>query len=681
MKKTIFILIGTLLTACSNEVTITPPNKTEEGVEKTTIELQAGISEGNNDVTSRVLENPDNNHANHVKFSDNTQLRLKIDGIWTGHDPLNVSHTTTGAISTIVESTDEKHRWIGFTVAERLYWDDYGTADPANASTGRERGLDVFGVAVDGIGTAPTVSSWTAMPWELPANQSAGWAEKDLLISNNVKYNATESLDNAYKFSQKGTGKLLEFTHAMSKITVNLTAGAGFPSSQFQNNLSVSLLQFNYTGTVNVQDGSYSASATTPTITPKLVSGGVGSTTASFDALVFPGNTITTTTTDYILQLNADGNIYKVNGTKLYAKMEELSHGYVIKPGVNYIINITVNKTDVDITATIKDWDEVGAANETPLINISDAYGYTGDNFGKAFDLYRSKTVDGNYKSGLTEGNKTEVSYTASPSAYTMTPQMYWPDHNTHYFFRGIWPKVGSEDNEHNQLGPTDAQMKENSVVVSNVQYKEGYYPSDLMIGIPRKNDGSYDETCEVDGHASATGICATEGKVRMNFKYAMSQVIVELSTSTGNDKVVFDGETKVEIVDCYTSGEIKLSDETSDFTGKSPEVYPMNNVASTDYDSYHDAIIPQSLQTEGGEPTLKFRITVKSGETLDKYETVLGIKDIQVQENGGDKKYITAWEGGKKYTYRLYITKTGVKVEATINNWINVTAGENVWF
>lgn len=680
MKKTLYILLGTLLTACSNEVTITPPQHTV-GAENNTIALLAGISEGNKDVTSRVLENPDVNHANHVKFSDNTQISIKVDGVWTGHYPEDVTHTTTGTVSTIVENTDDKHRWVDFTSAKRLYWDDYGTADPDNASTGRERGLDVFGVAVDGLETAPTVSSWTAMLWELPANQSAGWAGNDLLISNNVKYNATKSLDNAYKFSQKGTGKLLEFTHAMSKITVNLTAGAGFPSGQFQNNLSVSLLQFNNSGTVNVLDGSYVPTASTPTITPHLVSGGVGNATASFDALVFPGNNITNVATTHILQLNADGNIYYVNGTKLYNKMTELTHGYVIKPGVNYIINIIVKKTDIDITATIKNWDKMEASNETPLINITDAYGYEGTNFAKAFDLYRSKTVDGNYKSGLTEGNHTEVNYTASPSAYTMTPQMYWPDHNTHYFFRGIWPRVGSKDNEEHQLGPTDAQMKENSVVVSNVQYKEGYYPSDLMIGIPRKNDGSYDETCQVTGHSGSTGICATEGKVRMNFKYAMSQVVVELATSDGNDKVVFDDETKVEIVDCYANGEIKLSDESSDFTGKTRSDYSMHNKAADDYDSYHDAIIPQSLQTEGGEPTLKFRITVKSGETLDKYETVMGIKDIQVQENGGAKKYITAWEGGKKYTYSLYITKTGVKVEATINNWINVTAGENVWF
>lgn len=89
----------------------------------------------------------------------------------------------------------------------------------------------------------------------------------------------------------------------------------------------------------------------------------------------------------------------------------------------------------------------------------------------------------------------------------------------------------------------------------------------------------------------------------------------------------------------------------------------------------FHDAIIPQQL--EG----LKFRITVTDNDgKQDKYETVLGIKEIEVTPAGGSATYITSWEPGKHYVYNLYITKTGIKVTATIKDWITATGGTSIW-
>ena len=107
-----------------------------------------------------------------------------------------------------------------------------------------------------------------------------------------------------------------------------------------------------------------------------------------------------------------------------------------------------------------------------------------------------------------------------------------------------------------------------------------------------------------------------------------------------------------------------------------------MHNKAAGDYDSYLDAIIPQQLSNGEGDYTkdLKFRITIGDGDAKDIYETVLGIKNIQVTENG-TKKDITAWEPGKKYIYTLTITKSDIKVTATIKDWIDVIADSDVWF
>lgn len=705
MNKTKYILlvVAAILAACKNGLEPT----FSVGADDNAIVLAAGISDGGGGVVTRA-----GSEGAHVPFSNTTQMRLYVEGTWTGKTTPTITQytncTTSDPISELDNVSGAKndiHPLGSFT--PQLYWDDYGTADPDNA-TNRANGLAVFGVAVDGLGTLPselsgiTGDSWTSLLWSVKTD-GANVLQKDLVVSNNHGDNSAPTTS-GIKFTERTvpSKNILEYQHMMSKVTFVLTASNGFTDNKFTNTPDVVLTRNEYnqttedeycytSGTVNIKEASATGS-TLGTVTlqhKETTDAGV----VTKYALIYPGSNFGNNDADIIARINADGNIYYVTAKEIRTKMHSLnsSTDYKTESGKNYVLNITVNKTGIDVEATIKDWVDVTAANEAPVINISDAYGHDGTGFNRNFDLYRSTAVNGSYLTGITEGNHTVVNYVPEagsdpvvPAHYELVTQMYWPNHSTHYFFRGIWPLVDSKDGSSLQLGPTSSQVKANSIEVANVAYKQGYYPSDLMIGIPRKNDGSYDETCKVAGHdksAGANGICATEGKIRMNFQYAMSQVLVELKTSTGADKVIFDAETKVEIIGGYTQGEIKLSDESSDFTGKTVTDYFMHNIANDDYDSYRDAIIPQSLVDGSGNATLKFRITVKSGETYDKYETVLGIKDIQVQENGGEKKSITAWKPGKKYTYTLQITKSGVKVEATLKDWITVTADEPIWF
>lgn len=723
--KAIYIAGIALLASCSDDVTA--PTYTV-GEADNAIVLRAGISEGSTGVATRAGAEEHHTTPGHKTFTIGTKAALRIDGTWLGHAPVAISQTTTATIGDIAANTNGKHNDL--TMSPQRYWDDYGTADPNNMPTGkggnvsdgsdgRSKGLTIYGAAVNGVTTAPVIDGtsgkqWTALTWNVgdgssgTLDQTEGWSTVDLLTSNNVKVGGP---DGTYKFDERNDGKLLEFTHAMTKVTVELTAGAGFADAKFVNKPKVTLLDFNYTGTVNVEAKTSTATtATTTDIKAHLAevketsvaewseapATWASSHKAKYDALVFPGNSFTatiaaeephtpTSTTD-ILKIDADGNIYTVTAAQLVKAIVGSATGEqtgTLEQAKNYILKITVNKTGIDVTATIKDWVDVAAANEAPVINIDQAYGHTGTDFAKSFDFYRSSAVSGSYLTGITDGNHVVVNYVPEagsdpviPAHYELETPMYWPDHDTHYFFRGIWPVVNSTE------GPAEAKVKANSIEVENVAYQTGHYPSDLMIGIPRKENGDYDETCKVAGHAKssgANGICATEGKIRMNFQYAMSQVIVNLTTSTGDNKVVFDGNTKVEIIGGYTTGEIKLSDESSDFTGKTVTDYTMNREGGSNT-LYHDAIIPQSLQDGEGNATLKFRITVKTGETYDTYETVLGIKDIKVTENEVPKN-ITAWEPGKKYTYTLNITKTGISVTATLKDWITVTADEPIWF
>ncbi len=668
------------------------------GEEDNEIVLMAGVKDGGTSVTTRALD-PD--HTRHTPFETATKMALRINGTWLGHIPEDVSKSTTATITTN-KVKDDLHNEVKFSGTETCYWDDYGTADPANMSlkddsdieqhvgNGRDLGLTIHAACVEGEATAPAITSWTAQAWNVGTpsdgviDQKAGWSGVDLLTSNNV----TAIADGTYKFddwmkdlkeSTSTASNLLIFTHAMTKMTVELTAGLGFVGGKFVTNPTVTLLGFNYTGIVNVEGKSSTPTAATAKIAMHLNDGGAGKTTATYDALVFPGNTFGDGTD--ILTLTADGNTYFVTAAKLNEAIQaaitnKATTGYPgtnnsLLQGWNYKLKIIVNQTGIKVEATIVDWKEVQAEEEAPVINVDYAYGHVpGTKLEDGFTLYRSTTITGSY---IGTGDKADVSY--ADNKYTMAPQLYWPTHSIHYFFRGVWPIVDSKDADEAQIGPTAAQVKANAVDVANVAYQKGYYPSDLMIARPlNAAETATDEACKV--HSGTQGICATTGNIRMNFRYMMSQVKVELTSSAddADDHITFDANTKVEILGGYTDGAIKLSDCTVDFNGKTKADYPLHNIAATDYDSFHDAIIPQPL--EG----LKFRITTQNADgSTDTYEAV--IKDIKVKEGTADPALITAWTSGKAYTYTLKITKTAINVTATLTDWVTVEASDNTWF
>lgn len=731
MKRIPHILIcvlTVLVTACSEEVT---PTYTV-GEANNAITLRAGIS-----TQTHLTRAVEDNHTQHTNFEPGrAKAVLRMDGKLRTYkdgkpqtDKDGKPQTdwwrlrTTATMLEVVDVTDPKHNKVSMDPV--LYWDDFHTADPAN-SVGRNDGLEIYGASVNGyrnaggsIGTLPDETGvngnnltamlektfdWTALQWTLPLDQSAeSFTNCDLLTSNNV----TEGKDGTLKFDDvkgKSASNLLEFTHAMTCITVELTAGKGFPKNskgeaEFTQNPSVTLLGFPYVGIVDVINKTTTptkADFTTTTDDPyatgnieSFIRSGGTSHTVKLQALVFPGGSFDDDATN-VLKIMADGNEYLVTATKINDALATAGHA-TFQQGTNYVFKITVNKTGVDVTANIKEWDPIEAANEAPIINFDKCYGQDGTAFTDPFTLYRSTNkMEGPYTGG---SDHAVISYDDENSRYVMTPQLYWPDHKTHYFFRAIWPQVDSPKGPAADKITNTNSIEVNSIEVYNEAYKAGQYPSDLRIGMPRKADGTPDETCK-NGHG-VEGICATDapdgskhdddGKIHLNFRYAMSQVIVQLKTNeedvSSTNRVTFDKNTKVEILNGYTAGALMLGDGSSYFKGKTPATYTMSNDndAPKKYENYRDAIVPQALTNTSGD--LAFRITVSEdgGVTSDAYETVLGIKGIQVNE-GGVLKTINAWEPGKKYVYTLTITKTGVTVTATIADWDTVTADTPIW-
>lgn len=679
------------------------------GEENNEIILMAGVRNGGTTVTTRA--GVDGNHANHVAFSAQSKIALYIDGVWTGKEIPATYKATTGTI-TEVKVGDDKHNKVSFSVTEQRYWDDYGTADPEN-SAGRNKGLTIYAACVEGANDAPAVTVWTSLSWELSANQTSGWSAKDLLVSNNI----TEANDGTYKFDDwmgtTGTtpSNILEFTHAMTKMTVVLTAGKGFVDGKFATDPSVKLLGFNYTGSVNIINKESSAtSSSTTDIDMYLSEGGRSNQKATLTALVFPGNEFsasiaddadkTPTSSTDILELNADGNIYKVTAAQLVKAINSAGTiGTVngtLEQGKNYILNITVNKTEIEVTATIKAWEDVDTETALPKINVTSTYGYTVVDGGTGisaftsnYDLFRSIIKATGYdEDGTAAGINPAAKYVSS--AWDKT--IYWPNHQTHYFFRGVYPQVGTSVSGTNDLTEAEAvtTVSSNDVIaIANATYTATTYPSDLAIAIPRKTDGSFDETCKESGHDATQGICATEGVINLNFEYAMSKVEVRLkssATDAGHIAMTKDN-TKVEIIGGYRKARIKLSDGLHDsYTDADKGNYVLSNLGSPVTSflvTSLDAVVPQVIGDE-----VIFRITVTTGDNgtpedssddpTDVYECKVNLINVA---NSSPATPVKEWVNGKHYIYVLDINKTAIKVTATIIDWIPVTASENVWF
>lgn len=565
--------------------------------------------------------------------------------------------------------------------------------------------------------------------WNVPhgtnyAQDATTVKNRDLLFSNNLaKY--TDS-DNRLKYdvaqSPKAfTGGKLVFYHALSKITVNLNIGEGFTGTndfRFPSSQNVKLSYFNIWGQFSAEDGEFlSVNSAHESIGAMWNrTGNNPNTTDSekpaywLEANVLPysskdtkssikGSQFTSNGTHVMMEFTIDNSTYKLTSKQLFDAIKNKAENNIsadassieMEAGKNYVFTFTVSKTKIEnITASVVNWEEVVANEYTPIIDVNQNYGEADTNpFDKTYTLLRSTTKTGNY---TTESGAT---MTYDNSAYSMSPQLYWPDHKTHYFFRGVYPKIGTTATGTGFLadGTTPALADEaittdndkDVIAVKNAAYTEGTYPSDLMIGIPRKSNGDPDETCKVTGTnhgTSVEGICATSGNINLNFRYAMSQVEVKLTTGTDeSDKSKVNiANAKVEVINGCNAGTIKLEDGSvgSRTTGNF-------NIAITTANSEtkgNSSVIPQSLKN--GENNLRFKITIyKEGSTTEDIDDIYyaDIKDILVKVGTADPATITSWDAGKHYIYTLDLKKTEIKVSATITDWVTATGSTNVWF
>ena len=605
---------------------------------------------------------------------DDTKVLIKVDGIWKRQSG-KVSQTATCTISgSTLNYTDKT-----------LYWDDYGVGDPENVDDeqkhNKEKGVSVLAVAVDGSSTAPTVTDWSNVEWNTVGTGGATEIfdvngkkklSKDIIVSNNITAYTFADRDDASK-------KILNFKHLLSKITFNITASNGFVVNDvngFQNDPELTLTSapklsdintpaYHYaktSGTINIEN----ATATADGDVSKVIATTVETDGAKVkkEALVYPTTLLGADDNSIIAQLKVDGNIYYIRAAQIHAVMP--SGDYATKPGYNYVINIVLSKTHIGVTATVEDWTSVSSSDINALIDITGNLGSTVTSLTDKFDmftLYRCADINKGYNSlASTLSKPDDVS-----KEWTSTPKMYWPDHDTHYHFRGVFPTE------------TTVVADATSDYIEIKNHNNG----NLLVGrpdIPANTPcGSTDHTPVAD--MNVDGICAREGKINLEFKYMMSEIEVNLKSSKeGDDDYVKleSGKVKVELVNAFTAGKLLLSDLSVDPTGERT-TDALENKGSLKFQSY---IIPQALTFTKDDKTeyLQFKISVQNDDgTYDYYyasvEPILESgKTTKIAPNG-------KWESGIHYVYNLKITKTEIKATATLKGWETVTAEQDVWF
>lgn len=680
-KKIIYAFMTSLVlavAACTNEDMDVSLNHTAEGA----IDLSVGVEAT---PARRALTRAGGATSAYYAMKAGTQVRLKVDGRWTGKTPEAISQKTT--CKTIAAESGSAVNALSFTEDEMLYWDDYGSGDPNN-KTNTDQGLNVLGVAVDGKATAPTIaddSQWESLPWDV-VTDGEDVLSGDIIVSNNLT---------AYQFAKRNDdeAKKMIFQHPLSKLTFNLTAADGFTkgtigktSYKFEKDPTVTLT--NATTLAGISDAANdyaltkgtvsiaSAQATSDGTKATLVAGTTSITDANItvikQAVVYPGTQLGADDDAVIAIVNADDNIYYIRAKEIHDAIKTIGGhtDYKTLAGYNYIINVRIKKTGIILTASVTKWVDVDSEEVHPEINMTTKVGSDShDELPAGFNGFDLWLNDHDIAKDYTNVATPTVN-TAGEVVFAHT--LYWVHHYQHLHFRGIYPT--------NTVVKEDATDQHQYVEVANGAYDATTFPSNFVMGLPEMAENT---PCGNPDHANVymdqEGICARKAPINLNFRYMMSQVEVTLKSSAeGSDNYVDLTNAEVELVNVGTKGHILLSDRSAVVTTYADE----ETLHSIDSKHYHGIIVPQLFENSKGK--LKFKITVYGDSTKTKKDVYyVEVASIKVKEKGSTASaaLTDAWKSGTHYVYDLMITKTEISATASLTDWTTVEGSQEVWF
>ena len=719
--------------------------------------------------------------ASRAGFGDTTRIVMRIGSEST--DGGSLKYTRTTASAQVSEGTADYSTVTFAQGTEMRYWDD---------AHGRKSQLSVYAVAIPdknsgtllpenklSIGTLGENSKWASestpdntIAWTVSADQSTAGtvSNQDLCYSNNIQADEERGKNGVYrydfgtgsypafpgvanidnledgmmKFAESGTtGKFdrghMIFRHALSRITVKLTAGDGFtqadaPFAFTSADGNVYINDVPTSGTFDIANGTWKDGATTSTIKKMEITKDLTADDKSYTlvANLLPGYKIRKGDGTNIIQFELDYNHYNITEAMLYNALESStrvkveSNNVVLEQGKNYEINVTVSKKKIDnITASIIPWATVTSSN----MDVNNAY--------IRLELYTpSETaIDGAYSSNpplLFRLDDPSPKFIFSDdqwkhykwyTKYEKYDSLTWDGTNrrwtTNLFFETNYASY------HFRMTNEKTDNKIHLEPGSSGPFGEADYfdidtsDKDIWWGAPMLNTATlkydYEHTASVtsdtnytsplDGGFSSSihwGIAATESPIKFTMLHIKSQIDVVLKTTTGPDAVKLYDETKsgddryakVKVVRAFKSGNVELGRgmvKTSGSTGEYVMKLPTYNSRFSDYfataneatNAYWSYYVPQELVRNSGANADDFvglEITTPDGNVY-KINRLSEIEASAVGSEAGQgqtaRQKILRWLPNHHYTYTFTLKKTEVTATATVTKWNEVTAGD----
>ena len=712
--------------------------------------------------------------ASRAGFGAATRIVMRIGSESTDGGSLKYTRTTATASAQVSEGTADYSTVTFAQGTEMRYWDD---------AHGRKSQLSVYAVAIPdknsgtllpenklSIGTLGENSKWASestpdntIAWEVSADQSAAGtvSNQDLCYSNNIQnggengvyrwsftepqgYPSFPGVDNISRLgdgvmkyttpSPSEPGKFdrghMIFRHALSRITVKLTAGDGYdPSTAFVvDHVQINKIRLaDGTNTkLNLVDGTWSGYTTGQKIT-KMEEATPQTGAAhhrEFVAQTIPGDEIDQNSTENRLELVVDNNIYYITDKMLFTAFstsatDDISGDKLtLRQGRNYEINVTVSKKKIDnITASIIPWATVTSSN----MDVNNAY--------IQLDLY---TPSGTAINGTYSSNPPLLFRLDDPSPNFIFRDDQWK----HYKWYTKYDKYNSltwdgtnsrwttnlffETNYASYHFRMTNEKTDNKIHLgpgSSGPFGEADYfdidtsDEDIWWGAPMRSganlvydfaNDSQDTSAPKGGYSSSLhwGIAATESPIKFTMLHIKSQIDVVLKTTTGPDAVKLYDETKsgddryakVKVVRAFNNGNVELGRgmvKTSDSAGEYVMKLPTYNSRISDYfataneatNAYWSYYVPQELVRNSGanaEDFVGIEITTPDGNVY-KINRLSEIEASSVGSEAGQgqtaRDNITRWLPNHHYTYTFNLTKTGVTATATVTKWNEVTA------
>ena len=711
--------------------------------------------------------------ASRAGFGSDTRIVMRIGSQNTDDGSLKYTRTTATASKQVTTGTQDYSTVTFAQGTEMRYWDD---------AHGRKSQLSVYAVAipdktddrllpVDKLNfTASTGSNWATentstsatnncIVWEVSADQSAAGtvSNQDLCYSNNIQADEERGKNGVYRYNfgtgsyptfpgcyEDGTikpglengvmkyttpsaskpGKFdrghMIFRHALTRITVKLTAGDGYdPSTAFEvDHVQINKIRLaDGTNTkLNLVDGTWSGYTTDQTIT-KMETATPQTGAAhhrEFVAQTIPGDEIDQNSTENRLELVVDNNIYYITDKMLFTAFstsatDDISGDKLtLRQGRNYEINVTVSKKKIDnITASIIPWATVTSSN----MDVNNAY--------IQLDLYdpSGTAIDGSYSSNppllfrlddpspnfifrddqwkhykwyTTYDKYNSLRWDGTNSRWTT--DLFFETNYASYHFRMTNEKTDNKIH----LGPgSSGPFGEADYFDIATSDEDIWWGAPMLTSATLKYDyqntasvtPSTDYTSPLDGGFSSSihwGIAATESPIKFTMLHIKSQIDVVLKTTTGPDAVKLkDGDNTaiVKVVRAYNSGNVELgrgmvktTGTTGDLALNQPTSYfKTDKVETNPYWLYY---VPQPLSN--GSNYVGIEITTPDGN-IYKINRLSEITASSVSSGNGQGQTngaaITRWLPNHHYTYTFTLKKTKVTATATVTKWNEVTA------